>query len=282
MPPFLDGNFNRNLSKTKAISLSLASFLTLSQGLIFMPATLAEVITRAHGRCLFSTNQTTIFDGHCVIKHKENQGDQIVVVELDNESKYRFFGPGLQALQVEAWDGIHNVSYQTNSNAEIFRWNVAGDDNFLSVKADTRHDPNVSHNDSTDEALGTVIGAAVGALIGGLLSGGGNSNNNNNTTTADNPYTTQEYDAVAYFKCSLDDPTHDQSCPGGINRGDSGSASIRVMFPNGKERVYNFENNNVTSPNGGQLTWGKQGDEWYIGVDNNEYIIIPDAAVYGG
>ncbi len=30
---------------------------------------------------------------------KEKQGDQIVVVELDNGVKYRFAGPGLQALQ---------------------------------------------------------------------------------------------------------------------------------------------------------------------------------------
>ncbi len=96
-----------------------------------------------------------------------------------------------------------------------------------------------------------------------------------------NPYTTEEYDAVAYFKCSLGQPTQDKLCPGGIFRGDSGSASISVQFPNGQERIYNFDNGDVTSPNGGNLTWGKSGDEWYIGVDNNEFIIIPDAAIYG-
>lgn len=270
---------NKKSSQTKAISLSFAGLLMLSQASLFVSAASANVISRIHGRCLLSNNNRTVFDGHCVIKHKENQGQQIVVVELDNEAKYRFAGPGLTALQVEAWDGIHNVSYQENSDSEIFSWNVAEDKNRLSVKTDTRHDPNVSHNDSTEDALGTVIGAAVGAVIGGLLSGGSSNNNNN---TASNPYTTQEYDAVAYFKCSLGTPTHDKSCPGGIRRGNAGSATIYVRLPNGKERIYSFDSGNVTSPNGGNLTWGKSGDDWYIGVDNNEFIIIPDAAVYGG
>ncbi len=275
---------NKKLDKN-GISLSLASLLMVSQSLLFPSASLAKVVTRAHGRCLLTTNNTRVFDGYCVIKHKQEQGDETVVVKLENDSKYRFSGPGLQALQVEAWDGIHNVSYKGESDRELFVWDVDGDKHRLSVKADTQHDPNISHDDSTDDALGVAVGAAVGALIGGLLSGGSSSNNSNfssNNNVSSNPYTTQEYDAVTNFKCSLDKPTHDKSCPGGINRGNSGSASIRVMFPNRKERVYNFEKGNVTSPNGGDLTWGKDGDDWYIGVDNREVIIIPDAAVYGG
>ena len=264
--------------KFKVFSWNLLSLFMLSQTLLFVSPAWSRVLSRAHGRCLFSTKTVRVFDGHCVIKHKENQGNQIVIVELDNGTKYRLAGSGWQALQVEAWDGVHNVRYKEQSNGELFVWNVGGDKNRLSVKADTIHDPNVSHNDSTEDALGTVIGAAVGAVIGNLLTGG----SSNNNTTASNPYTTREYDAIAYFKWSLGSPSHDKSCPGGINRGSNGSASIRVKFPNGKERVYNFDSGNVTSPNGGNLTWGKQADEWYIGVDNQEFIIIPDAAIYGG
>jgi hypothetical protein len=33
---------------------------------------------------------------------------------------------------------------------------------------------------------------------------------------------------------------------------------------------------------GGGLTWGKQGDDWYIGIDNREFCVVPEAAVFGG
>lgn len=96
------------------------------------------------------------------------------------------------------------------------------------------------------------------------------------------PYSTREYKATAYFRCSMGSPSHDQMCPGGIHRGDRGSASIRIKRPDGRERVLNFDRGDVTTPNGGHLTWGKQGDEWYIGIDNREFYIVPDAAVFGG
>jgi hypothetical protein len=95
------------------------------------------------------------------------------------------------------------------------------------------------------------------------------------------PYSTNEYRATAYFRCSLGSPTHDQSCPGGIHRGDPGSASIRIKRPDGRERVLNFARGDVTTPDGGRLTWGKDGDEWYIGIDNREFYIVPEAAIYG-
>jgi hypothetical protein len=98
------------------------------------------------------------------------------------------------------------------------------------------------------------------------------------------PYTTAEYDATTLLRCSLGDPSHDASCPAGIRRGPpgSGSATIHVTAPDGAERVLDFAAGNVTTPGGGELTWGKQGDEWYIGIDNREYYVVPEAAVYGG
>jgi hypothetical protein len=67
-----------------------------------------------------------------------------------------------------------------------------------------------------------------------------------------------------------------------IHRGDRGSASIRVQAPNGRERVLNFDGGDVSTPNRGQLTWGKEGDTWYIGIDEREFYVVPEAAVYGG
>lgn len=96
------------------------------------------------------------------------------------------------------------------------------------------------------------------------------------------PYTTNQYDATTALRCSLGSPSHDQFCPAGIHRGARDSASIRVQAPNGRERVLNFEGGEVSTPNRGKLTWGKDGDTWYIGIDEREFYIVPEAAVVGG
>jgi hypothetical protein len=98
----------------------------------------------------------------------------------------------------------------------------------------------------------------------------------------DNPYSKLGYQGTAFFKCSVGNPSHNQMCPGGINRHGNGKASITVKFINGYEVQYDFANGNVTTTFGGKLDWGKSGDEWYIGIDENLFIIIPDAAVNGG
>lgn len=98
------------------------------------------------------------------------------------------------------------------------------------------------------------------------------------------PYTTADYDATTLLPCSLGVPSHDDSCPAGIHRGmpGSGSATIHVTAPDDSERVLEFADGGVTTPGDGELTWGKQGDEWYIGIDNWEFYVVPEAAVYGG
>ncbi len=115
----------------------------------------------------------------------------------------------------------------------------------------------------------------------------GNSNLSRNSNST-GPYSTDNYDATTIFDCEvrnlsdLREITHGQSCPAGILRGDRGSASIRIQLPNGGERVLNFDNGNVTTPDGGNLNWGKDGDTWFIGIDGSEFFIIPEAAVNGG
>lgn len=98
------------------------------------------------------------------------------------------------------------------------------------------------------------------------------------------PYTTPEYDATTLLPCSLGDPSHNEHCPAGIHRGPpgSGSATIHVTAPDGVERVLEFADGDLTTPGGGELTWGKQGDDWYIGIDNREFYVVPEAAVFGG
>jgi hypothetical protein len=59
------------------------------------------------------------------------------------------------------------------------------------------------------------------------------------------PCSTKDYTATAYFRCSVGSAGHDKQCPGGINR-------------------------------------GKHGDDYYVGIDNHEFYIVPDAAIHGG
>jgi len=96
------------------------------------------------------------------------------------------------------------------------------------------------------------------------------------------PYTTAEYDATTLLPCSLGEDSLDQDCPAGIFRGDPGSASLRLMKPNGEERILNFDNGEVTTPDGGNLNWDIKDGDWYIRIDDQEFYIVPEAAINGG
>ena len=50
------------------------------------------------------------------------------------------------------------------------------------------------------------------------------------------------------------------------------------------ERNYGYRELRDTqvSDNRGQLAWGKDGDTWYIGIDEREFFVVPEAAVVGG
>ena len=96
------------------------------------------------------------------------------------------------------------------------------------------------------------------------------------------PYTTDDYDATTLLPCSLGDDSHGQSCPAGIRRGDTGFATITTMRPDGRERVLDFTPETIGTPGGGTLTSSKDGDTWYVTIDDNEYYAIPEAAILGG
>jgi len=96
------------------------------------------------------------------------------------------------------------------------------------------------------------------------------------------PYTTAEYDATTLLPCSLGEDSLDQDCPAGIFRGDPGSASLRLMKSNGEERTLNINNSEITTPDGGDLNWDIKDGDWYIRIDDQEFYIVPEAAVNGG
>lgn len=56
----------------------MVSLLLFSQGVVGIASASAKVVNRAQGRCKLFTNDAVTYDGHCVIKHKEdNQGDEL-------------------------------------------------------------------------------------------------------------------------------------------------------------------------------------------------------------
>jgi len=90
------------------------------------------------------------------------------------------------------------------------------------------------------------------------------------------------YHARGIARCSVGRPTHNRQCNYGVIRGTQGSASVHVTKIGGGERILNFHAGNVTTPQPGRLTWGKQGDDWFIGIDGREFYVIPEAAIVGG
>jgi len=96
------------------------------------------------------------------------------------------------------------------------------------------------------------------------------------------PYTTDDYDATTLLPCSLGDASNDQSCPAGIRRGDTGFATITTTRPDGFERIMDFTPETISTPGSGTLTSRKDGDTWYISIDDNEHYVVPEAAIFGG
>jgi hypothetical protein len=159
----------RKLSHTLTTFGSVGLAIAINVLPLTQPAS-AETLARAQGRCKLTHPNSTVFDGYCFVKQKQQGSTSIFVVELDDGSTYRFYGPNKQALQVETHTGVHNVRFKEEPDKGVFIWDVEGKQNTLSVKLDTQHPPNVSH-DSSERAIGVAIAAgAVGALIGSLLS----------------------------------------------------------------------------------------------------------------
>ncbi len=129
-------------------------------------------------------------------------------------------------------------------------------------------------------AIGAAALAAVGALASQAGGGSSQKDHSRDTDTSERPSPTN-YDATANLKCSMNKPTHNKKCQADVTRGRHGSATVEVTNPAGVERVLHFKGGDVTT-NKGELDWDKQGDNWYIGIDDREFYIVPEAFVLGG
>lgn len=129
-------------------------------------------------------------------------------------------------------------------------------------------------------AIGAAALVAAGALAAKASEDSSQKEVNRDTDTSER-YSTADQDATAHLKCSMHKPTHNKQCQAAVKRGRHGSATVQVTNPAGVERTLHFKGGDVTTAKG-ELDWDKQGDNWYIGIDNREFYIVPEAFVLGG
>lgn len=161
----------RNLKQV----LTLWGCMGLSLGINVLPLAQpasAEVLARMQGRCKYMNDTVRVFDGHCTVKHKQQGRNEIVAIELDNGSKYNFFGPNLDSLQVQSYDGMHNVRFTGELESGAFTWQEGGNRNRLSVRVDSQYPADVSFDNpqpiqtrkpTSAEKVGAAVG--IGAII---------------------------------------------------------------------------------------------------------------------
>jgi hypothetical protein len=95
------------------------------------------------------------------------------------------------------------------------------------------------------------------------------------------PYSAIDYDATALLPCSFGSPSLDDYCAAGIRRQGPDAATVQVMKPDGVERTFQFIDDELTSPDGGDVTWERPKGDWYIRVDGYENYEVPQSVVSG-
>jgi hypothetical protein len=95
------------------------------------------------------------------------------------------------------------------------------------------------------------------------------------------PFTTQDYDATALFRCKATGDTQFGNCPGGILRMEDNQASIVVQNQAGEQFTINFMTDYVNATNR-EVKARLEGDLWTLEFENGEVWEVPLAAIEGG
>ncbi len=95
------------------------------------------------------------------------------------------------------------------------------------------------------------------------------------------PFTTQDYDATALFRCKAPGENEFGSCPGGILRMEDNQASITVQNQAGEQFSINFMTDYVNASNR-ELKARLEDDTWILEFANGEVWQVPLAAIEGG
>lgn len=95
------------------------------------------------------------------------------------------------------------------------------------------------------------------------------------------PFTTDEYDATALFRCKGAGDSEFGSCPGGILRMENQQASIVVQNQRGEQFTINFMTDYVNATNR-EVEARLEGDTWILNFADGEVWEVPLAAIEGG
>ena len=95
------------------------------------------------------------------------------------------------------------------------------------------------------------------------------------------PFSPDEYDATALFRCKSAGGSEFGSCPGGISRMEDGQASITVRNQLGEQFSINFMKDYVNASNR-EVKAQLEGDTWTLHFANGEVWEVPLAAIEGG
>ena len=94
------------------------------------------------------------------------------------------------------------------------------------------------------------------------------------------PFTTDEYDATALFRCKAAGDDDFGSCPGGILRMENSQASIVIQNPSGEQFTINFMTDTVNATNR-EVEATLNGDTWTVIINGEEVYEVPLAAIEG-
>jgi hypothetical protein len=95
------------------------------------------------------------------------------------------------------------------------------------------------------------------------------------------PFTTDEYDATALFRCKAAGDKEFGTCPGGILRMENQQASIVVPNQSGEQFTINFMTDYVNATNR-EVQAKLENDTWILNFANGEVWEVPIAAIEGG
>lgn len=95
------------------------------------------------------------------------------------------------------------------------------------------------------------------------------------------PFTTQDYDATALFRCKAPGDPDFRDCPGGILRMEDNQASIVVQNQSKEQFTINFMQDYVNATNR-EVNARLHGDTWILEFGNGEVWEVPLAAIEGG
>lgn len=90
------------------------------------------------------------------------------------------------------------------------------------------------------------------------------------------------YHATGSIDCRFGGDAGVTSCDFGVVRLGGGDARIEITFPDGFRRTLVFRDRRWSSPQTGEVTAARFGDETEVIVDGAERFTIPDAVMFGG